>query len=454
MTTGAAGGRAPGAGSVAVTAALSVFLLGLSLAGFWAVRVAERDRLTAAALQATFSLHDHVRIARPAGPEALQDVVERFEADSVVSVAIIGPGGRVVAGSDPAERGLPVVDARLHAAFATGDVQAGGSGDSFEAFVPVRHLRGLGHRWRKLLPMLPPHAHDGPPGDGPPPPDPWGPGFGDVVVRIGLDAGGSWLWTWVFAQGLASAAVVAALWIWLARSRRTAALLAAAESGRRRREVLARLGEVSAVLAHEIRNPIAAAKGQVQLAAEAAAAGAAGPAIAGRLEVAVAEVGRVEALVRGLLDYARDRPLRRAHVTVREVVEGALAHAVAARGRVEIDGALDAALDVDGAQLGRALANVVANAVEAAGDVGRVRVEVSEVAGAVGIAIEDSGPGLPDDLADRVFDPFVTGKVHGVGLGLAVARDVVEAHGGTLTAGRSVTLGGARFEFTLPRGGS
>ncbi|MBM4394245.1 MAG: hypothetical protein FJ087_00980 [Deltaproteobacteria bacterium] len=454
MTTDTAGGRAPGAGSVAVTAALSAFLLGLSIAGFWAVRVAERDRLTAAALQATFSLHDQVRIARPAGPLALQDVIERFEADSVVSVAIIGPGGRVVAGSDPAERGLPVVDARLQAALATGEVQAGGSGGSFEAFVPVRHLRGLGHRWRKLLPPLHGLAHDGPPGDGPPPPDPWGPGFGDVVVRIGLDAGGSWLWTWVWAQGLASAAVVAALWIWLARSRRTAALLAAAESGRRRREVLARLGEVSAVLAHEIRNPIAAAKGQVQLAAEAAAAGSAGPAIAGRLDVAVAEVGRVEALVRGLLDYARDRPLARARTTAGALVDAGVGHAGVPRARVEVAGDLEIAIHADGAQLGRALGNVLANAVEAAGGAGRVRVEVSEAAGAVRIAVEDSGPGVPDDLADRVFDPFVTGRVHGVGLGLAVARDVVEAHGGTLSADRSEALGGARFDLVLPRGGS
>lgn len=66
------------------------------------------------------------------------------------------------------------------------------------------------------------------------------------------------------------------------------------------------------------------------------------------------------------------------------------------------------------------------------------------------LTVEDSGPGVPDDLTERLFDPFVTGRVRGVGLGLAVARKVVEAHGGRIEAGRSEDLGGARFDVTWP----
>jgi signal transduction histidine kinase len=64
--------------------------------------------------------------------------------------------------------------------------------------------------------------------------------------------------------------------------------------------------------------------------------------------------------------------------------------------------------------------------------------------------VEDSGPGLAEAEADRVFQPFVTGKARGTGLGLFIARRVAEAHGGTLTAGRSDDLGGARFEARIP----
>lgn len=442
----ARGGRGLGTGGVVVTAALSLFLLGLSAAGFYAVQVAERDRLTSAALRAAMALHEQVMNARPRGPEALQEVLAAFEAESVVSVAVIGPMRRVVASSEAGERGRVVESDLLEAAFATGESQAGSTGDAFEAYIPVRHLRGMRHRFR----------HGPPPfGDPDHPPDPWGPGLGNVVVRMGMDTAGSWLWNWAAAQAAASAAVVVALWVGLARSRRTAALLARAEADRRRREVLARLGEVSAVLAHEIRNPIAAAKGQVQLAAEAARGGASAEHIARRLETAVQEVGRVEALVRGLLDYARDRPLSRGPVAAPDVVEVALAHAGLKPGAIEVDGGAGVLLDADPRELGRALGNVVQNAVEAAGPSGQVRLTIRRDGGDVVLTVHDSGPGVPGDLVDRVFDPFVTGKLHGVGLGLAVARQVVEAHGGRIAVGRSEALGGAAFDIRVPaaRGG-
>jgi C4-dicarboxylate-specific signal transduction histidine kinase len=69
------------------------------------------------------------------------------------------------------------------------------------------------------------------------------------------------------------------------------------------------------------------------------------------------------------------------------------------------------------------------------------------------VTVEDSGPGVAPELAARMFDPFVTGKVRGVGLGLSVARKVTEAHGGTVTADRSPDLGGARFVLDFLREG-
>jgi len=425
---------------VVFVVAMTIFLSGLSGAGFVAVRVAERDRAVSSALSAAISFQGQVRAVRPEGPLELQDVLEKFEADQVESVAVIGPHGMVVASSEPFERGRVEASPALYAAVETGEVQTSKEDSYYKVFLPVRHLRGM----RPKCPHCAMFGHCDCP-----PPDPWGPLFGDIVLRLRIVPGSSWLWHWVMAQAVASGLVIVALWAGLIRARRTARLLWRAETEKRRREVLARLGEVSAVLAHEIRNPIAAAKGQVQLALE--AAGLQPSEMTARLGTALSEVERVERLVRGLLDYARERPLARRKVPVSEVVSMAMAHGNVGDGRVEVTGDLGADVEVDPDQLGRALANLLANAVEAAGPAGRVRLSVRLSGGALHVVVEDSGPGVPEGLKDRIFDPFVTGKVHGVGLGLAVTRDVVEAHGGTIKVARSAELGGAMFEFTIPR---
>jgi signal transduction histidine kinase len=108
---------------------------------------------------------------------------------------------------------------------------------------------------------------------------------------------------------------------------------------------------------------------------------------------------------------------------------------------------------VDVEPMVRAITNVVFNAVEAAGTGGRVRVTATMDRVRAVVTVEDSGPGVAPELAARMFDPFVTGKVRGVGLGLSVARKVTEAHGGTVTADRSPDLGGARFVLDFLREG-
>src|SRR5262249_56123791 len=86
----------------------------------------------------------------------------------------------------------------------------------------------------------------------------------------------------------------------------------------------------------------------------------------------------------------------------------------------------------DRGQLGHLFLNVLTNAMEAAGPGGTVEAELRVRANSAKVSISDSGPGPAPDLAARLFEPFVTGKPEGVGLGLAVARQVVEAHGGAI----------------------
>jgi C4-dicarboxylate-specific signal transduction histidine kinase len=106
--------------------------------------------------------------------------------------------------------------------------------------------------------------------------------------------------------------------------------------------------------------------------------------------------------------------------------------------------------------LRQVLLNLIRNAAEAvqdtAGGVGLIRVAAARgEAGGVVISVCDSGPGIPRDVAGRLFEPFFSTKRLGLGIGLAVCRTIVEAHGGELTAGRAPDdLGGAMFAIALP----
>ena len=133
--------------------------------------------------------------------------------------------------------------------------------------------------------------------------------------------------------------------------------------------------------------------------------------------------------------FARDRAARREPTGLRALLE-----------RVA-DGALvscpDIDVNVDGLLLGRAVGNLVGNAREAGGEPVLVRATVDN--GALHIEVEDAGPGFPPELAPRAFEPFVTGRIGGAGLGLAIAAAVAAAHGGDATVavsapGRTVVI--------------
>lgn len=435
--------RTAGIGAVTTTA-LSVFLAVLAGGAFLVVRGAERDRASALALETAFGLENAIKASRPAGPEAVRQVFAEFEVDGLVWAHLIGPAGVVLASTDAA---LP--DGRYEQplapeALATGDVQvravSGADGNPVhEIVIPIRHAA--------------------------PPPRGRRPHFGlghwfaprDLVLVVGVEATPVvWMRNWALAQALASLAVIAGLIVAHLRSRRAEMALRALEADQRRREVLARLGEVSAVLAHEIRNPLAAVKGHVQLALETVGAAPDRAPLSARLTTVVDEVARVETLVRGLLDYARERPLAPGRVTLDAVARRGVALAQAGRDlpgpNVSVDVPEGIEFEADADQVERVLSNLVQNAMEAAGATAGARVRISGRAAREGVevVVEDSGPGIPDGLADRLFEPFVTGRIHGVGLGLAIASRIVEAHGGTLRAGSSADLGGARFEVRLP----
>jgi signal transduction histidine kinase len=125
----------------------------------------------------------------------------------------------------------------------------------------------------------------------------------------------------------------------------------------------------------------------------------------------------------------------------RTAVPEGVAVAVHANGRRSIQGRYD--------PLRRALSNLFRNAAEAMGGRGTIDVTVVGEGRGVVVTVADHGPGIPPDLRGRVFEPYMTTKVDGTGLGLALVRQTVEAHSGTIAASETPG-GGATFTLVFP----
>jgi two-component system sensor histidine kinase HydH len=240
------------------------------------------------------------------------------------------------------------------------------------------------------------------------------------------------------ALGLVGALALIGVAIWLVRAellRRTR------ERERERERRLASLGEMSAVLAHEIRNPLASLKGNAQLLAASLPAGEKPRAKAERV---VDEAVRLEKLTGDLLAFVRTGELARGEVDPAALVRDAAGSFSDVA--VEED-APPKAYSLDAARMREVLVNLIDNAI-AAGPPVRVR-----VTGQGGLTIEviDSGPGVSPEDRDKIFEPFFTGKTRGTGLGLAIAKRVVELHGGTIRVD-DAPGGGARFRIEVPHG--
>ena len=225
----------------------------------------------------------------------------------------------------------------------------------------------------------------------------------------------------------ASGAVLVLLSLYLAWSGRRAARL---ERQRLELEHMAHLGKMSAVLAHEIRNPLGTIKGFVQLAGERAQTG-----VKALLDPVLEEVLRLEKLVNDLLAYGRPRQPELRPVSWRNVSEKIAAHALAAIGARPVRFAAagdDFSFRSDPDLLEQVLLNLVRNSIDAVAESGgEVWLKASD-AGVVCIEVEDNGPGLPAPVRERLFEPFQTTKASGTGLGLSIARKLTESLGGRL----------------------
>ncbi len=210
---------------------------------------------------------------------------------------------------------------------------------------------------------------------------------------------------------------------------------------------LGALGEMSAVLAHELRNPLASLKGHAQLLAERLTAGGGERS---KADLVVREAQRLEALTSDLLDFARSGPtdLQPADPVA---LLASCAEEVAPGGFVMHAGAAPSTWRMDESRMRQALVNVLRNAHQASPEGTRPEATVGRSNGSLVFTVRDFGAGLAPGDEKRIFSPFYTTRTSGTGLGLAVALRVVELHGGTITAGNHPD-GGAVFRIAIPAG--
>jgi PAS domain S-box-containing protein len=238
------------------------------------------------------------------------------------------------------------------------------------------------------------------------------------------------------------------------------------EERERLRDRLAAVGEMAAVMAHEIKNPLAGIEVLAGLVRRRTPDNADVQALVADI---INEAKMANAIVQEVLDFVRPVRLQVERTSVAEAVANAvtLADGQARRGGAAVHVAMPATLPqirADRHQLTQVFANLVINAYQALEGRGRVRIEAREARTAddgalvpdtqhavpsVVVEVIDNGPGIPADHVEKIFQPFFTTKPQGSGLGLAIVRKIVDAHGGRidLAAGDD---GGTRFRVTLP----
>ena len=220
----------------------------------------------------------------------------------------------------------------------------------------------------------------------------------------------------------------------------------------REQATLASLGEMAAVLAHEVRNPLAGIRGGVQLLGSLFPESAEGREFIGDI---VEQIDSLNSVVGGLLTFARVRDLKLAPVDLSMFLTDIASNLKLDPEMREIELALEAEEDltaeVDPDQLRTVVRNLVLNAAQAMAHRGRIVLGVSDSPPErIALAVTDTGPGIPVDVRDRVFEPFFTTKHRGTGLGLPTARRIVEAHGGEMELGAN-PVGGTIARIILPR---
>jgi two-component system sensor histidine kinase HydH len=232
--------------------------------------------------------------------------------------------------------------------------------------------------------------------------------------------------------------------------------LQSAERERIRNDQMAALGQLAAGLAHELRNPLTAMKTIVDAARREPVTDGLN---ARDLAVLDEEIQRLNRSLQSFLDYARPPATTKRLVDLRTIAEKTRQLLAGRAEQQSISVCIEqperpVEVEVDPEQLHQVLLNLLLNGFDAIGRDGQVTLRIAQDAqGCAVITVADSGPGIPQAVRDRVFEPFVSTKESGTGLGLTICRRIVEDHGGRIEAA-DCRAGGAIFTVKLPMSGT
>jgi len=217
----------------------------------------------------------------------------------------------------------------------------------------------------------------------------------------------------------------------------------------RHQDRLAAVGQMSATVAHEIRNPLGGIRGFAALLARDIETD--DP--RARLVEKILEGSKaLERVVTDLLEFTRPLQLRLQVTPCRELVDSALSYLDLGDKIITIENRVDSASRIvaDADKLRQVMLNLLLNSVQSIDHSGAIRIASSTDNGLVTIALSDTGCGMPAETLEQVFAPFYTTKEKGTGLGLAIAHKIIEAHGGRIDATSQPGLG-STFSISIPR---
>ncbi|HEY2029655.1 MAG TPA: HAMP domain-containing sensor histidine kinase [Myxococcales bacterium] len=406
-------------GLFASTIAMALALVATGAVGYSAARSASAALVQARAIDVTLLLRRELHMAEVIDAQALQDIVDGLAEQQVTYLAVLDGQGDVLA-----KGGVPTQGR-------------------------VGQVSGVGNlRWQKVGERIRAEGNIGRPFRN-------HHMFGPRTGRSGLS------FVVEFLPGPAAALASRAL-VTLVISCFAAALLlaVAALSFRRARETerlmaqLARdqqlksLGQMSAVLSHELRNPLTGLKGHTQLLLEKLAPDH--PARPGAERI-LAGAMRLQTTANQILDFSRTGAVTARPESPREVAEAAIE--LAGEPRVHLQVGPDVTTwPLDRLRMEQVLVNLIRNAAQAAPE-GPIEVGVNVARGCLEFTVRDHGPGLPPGEEARIFEPFHGKNVRGTGLGLAICRQIVEAHRGRIE-GENQPDGGALFRVRIPEADS
>jgi len=225
----------------------------------------------------------------------------------------------------------------------------------------------------------------------------------------------------------------------------------AAEQRLAEQAALARLGQMAAVVAHEVKNPLAGIKGAIQVMLS---RGRRDDTESVVMHDIVARIDALNELIQDLMMFARPRPARLAPVNLRRVIDEAITtlrrDPVAAAVEIDVIDVMDVGdITADADMMRATIVNLLLNAAQAMNGQGRIQLAMSRQDRNWMIEVSDNGPGIPIELRGQVLEPFFTTKARGGGLGLPIAKRVAELHGGTLTL-RFPETGGTTVTIAAP----